>query len=413
MAGDFRYIPPQPPIGFTVGILAGFGALTGFLTAQGDGMKMLAYLPIGAILFAAFAYGITRLGDKPKIAGLIGLVVFMVVATLLVSGPYGVLLAVIGFIAGRMTCWLHSGRYRLNLPPYATARQVLWFYVFRVICGLIFVFLIMPIIILIPLSFNAEPYFSFTPGMLSFDPLAYSIRWYQDILENGMVDPAAAIGWWSDMWNNAQWVRSIRNSFFIGICATLVSTALGTLAAIGLSSSDMPYRRGIMALLISPMIVPLVITASGLFFFFAQIGLAKTYIGIILAHAVLGTPFVIITVTATLSGFDRSLTRAAANMGAGPTKTFFKVQMPLILPGVISGALFAFITSFDEVVAVLQLADVRQRTIPRQMFSGIREQISPTILAVATILVIISILLLTTVELLRRRSERLRGVTPS
>ncbi|MGB0798838.1 MAG: ABC transporter permease, partial [Planktomarina sp.] len=392
MSGEFRYIPPQPPIGFTVGILAGFGALAGFLTAQGDFWKMPLYIPLAAALFAAFSFGITRLGDRPKIAGLIGLVAFMVVATLLVSGPYGVLMAVIGFIAGRMTCWLHSGRYRLNLPPYATARQVLWFYCFRVICGLIFVFLIMPIIILIPLSFNAEPYFSFTPGMLGFDPLAYSIRWYQDILENGMVNPQAAIGWWSDMWNNAQWVRSIRNSFFIGICATLVSTALGTLAAIGLSSSDMPWRRGIMALLISPMIVPLVITASGLFFFFSQIGLAKTYIGIILAHAVLGTPFVIITVTATLSGFDRSLTRAAANMGAGPTKTFFKVQMPLILPGVISGALFAFITSFDEVVAVLQLADVRQRTIPRQMFSGIREQISPTILAVATILVIISIL---------------------
>jgi putative spermidine/putrescine transport system permease protein len=168
-----------------------------------------------------------------------------------------------------------------------------------------------------------------------------------------------------------------------------------------------------MALLISPMIVPLVITASGLFFFFSSVGLAKTYLGIILAHAALGTPFVIITVTATLSGFDQSLTRASANMGAGPIRTFFKVQMPLILPGVISGALFAFITSFDEVVAVLQLADVRQRTIPRQMFSGIREQISPTILAVATILVIISILLLTTVELLRRRSERLRGVSPS
>jgi putative spermidine/putrescine transport system permease protein len=160
------------------------------------------------------------------------------------------------------------------------------------------------------------------------------------------------------------------------------------------------------------MIVPLVITASGLFFF-SHIGVAKTYFGLILAHAALGTPFVIITVTATLSGFDKSLTRAAASMGANPLTTFFKVQMPLILPGVISGGLFAFITSFDEVVAVLQLADVKQRTIPRQMFSGIREQISPTILAVATILVVISIFLLTTVELLRRRSERLRGVDPS
>lgn len=413
MAGDYRYIPPQPPLGFTVSILAGFGGLAGLMTAQGDTSLMLPYLALVALLFALFAFGITRLGDRPKPARWIGAALFFTVAYLLIGFAYGVLMALIGYIAGRMTCWLDSGRYRLNMPPYSTARQVLWFYSFRVICGMIFVFLIMPIFVLIPLSFNQEPYFSFTPGMLSFDPVAYSLRWYMDILQNGMVDPNAVVGWWSDMWSNAQWIRSIRNSFFIGFWATIVATSLGTLAAVGLASSDMPWRRPIMALLISPMIVPLVITASGLFFFFSSIGIAKTYLGIILAHAALGTPFVIITVTATLSGFDQSLTRASANMGAGPIRTFFKVQMPLILPGVISGALFAFITSFDEVVAVLQLADVRQRTIPRQMFSGIREQISPTILAVATILVIISILLLTTVELLRRRSERLRGVSPA
>ena len=413
MAGDYRYIPPQPQLGLTVGILAGFGGLAGLMTAQGDTSLMLPYLALVALLFALFAFGITRLGDRPKAARWIGAALFFTVAYLLIGFAYGVLMALIGYIAGRMTCWLGSGRYRLNMPPYSTARQVLWFYSFRVICGMIFVFLIMPIFVLIPLSFNQEPYFSFTPGMLSFDPVAYSLRWYMDILQNGMVDPNAVVGWWSDMWSNAQWIRSIRNSFFIGFWATIVATSLGTLAAVGLASSDMPWRRPIMALLISPMIVPLVITASGLFFFFSSIGIAKTYLGIILAHAALGTPFVIITVTATLSGFDQSLTRASANMGAGPIRTFFKVQMPLILPGVISGALFAFITSFDEVVAVLQLADVRQRTIPRQMFSGIREQISPTILAVATILVIISILLLTTVELLRRRSERLRGVSPA
>ena len=227
-----------------------------------------------------------------------------------------------------------------------------------------------------------------------------------------MIKPEAIEGWWSDLWINSQWIRSIKNSFIIGIFATLLATGLGTLAAIGLSRSEMPFRRPIMALLISPMIVPLVIIASGMFFFFSDIGIAKTYLGVIVAHAILGTPYVIITVTATLVGFDQSLTRAAASLGANPFRTFFKVQMPLILPGVVSGALFAFITSFDEVVVVLQVADVRQRTIPRQMFSGIREQISPTILAVATILVILSILLLTIVELLRRRSERLRGVTP-
>jgi putative spermidine/putrescine transport system permease protein len=307
------------------------------------------------------------------------------------------------------------------LPPYATLGQRVWYYAFRAICALIFVFLITPILIIVPLSFNAEPYFTFTSGMLSFDPEAYSLRWYADIFHNGMANPDATEGWWADMWQNSQWVRATKNSFIIGFWATVLATSFGTLAAIGLSRSEMPYKGLIMSILISPMIVPLIVTAAGMFYFYSndfnpfiegKQALAGSKLGIILAHAALGTPFVIITVTSTLVGFDNSLTRAAANMGAGPMRTFFKVQMPLILPGVISGGLFAFITSFDEVVAVLFLASPQDKTIPRQMWSGIREQISPTILAVATILVIISISLLTVLELLRRRSERLRGLSP-
>jgi putative spermidine/putrescine transport system permease protein len=194
--------------------------------------------------------------------------------------------------------------------------------------------------------------------------------------------------------------------------ATFLSVSLGTLAAIGLSQSHVPGKRAIMAILISPMIVPLIISATGMYFFYSKIGLVGTYWGIVLAHAVLGIPFVIITVTATLVGFDKSLTRAAANMGADPVTTFFKVQMPLILPGVISGGLFAFITSFDEVVVVLFIGSAELQTLPWQMFTGLREQISPTILAAATILVGISICLLATLEVLRRRSEKLRGMSP-
>jgi len=145
--------------------------------------------------------------------------------------------------------------------------------------------------------------------------------------------------------------------------------------------------------------------------FYAKVNLIGTYTGLILAHAALGTPFVVITVTATLSGFDRNLVKAAQNLGANVLTTFFKVQMPLILPGVISGGLFAFITSFDEVVVVLFMGGPETVTLPRQMWSGIRQEISPTILAAATCLVLISILLLTTLELLRRRNERLRGIT--
>ncbi len=282
----------------------------------------------------------------------------------------------------------------MALPSYAGPLETTWYYGFRFLCGCIFLFLILPILVIIPLSFNVEPYFTFTPGMLALDPDAYSLKWYEDFI------------------NNTQWTHSIKNSFIIAIFATIFATVLGTLAALGLSKPHMPYRSLMMGILISPMIVPLIISAAGMYFFYSNIGLDQTYLGIILAHTALGTPFVVITVTATLVGFDQSLVRASANLGATPTTTFFKVIMPLILPGVISGALFAFITSFDEVVVVLFLAGFEQRTIPRQMWSGIREQISPTILAVATILVIISIALLATLELLRRRSERLRGMSP-
>ncbi|MEZ5862073.1 MAG: ABC transporter permease [Geminicoccaceae bacterium] len=280
----------------------------------------------------------------------------------------------------------------MAVPTYAGPLERTWYYGFRVICGLIFFFLIAPILVVVPLSFNAEPYFTFTREMLTFDPDGYSLRWYRDF------------------WTSDSWMHSIRNSFFIATGATVVATVLGTIAALGLSRSHMPFRATIMGILISPMIVPLIISAAGMFFFYSRIGLAQTYLGIILAHAALGTPFVVITVTATLAGFDYSLTRAAANLGADPTTTFFRVTMPLILPGVISGALFAFITSLDEVVIVLFLASVEQRTIPREMWSGIREAISPTILAVATILITISVLLLVSLEFLRRRNERLRGI---
>ena len=409
---EYKYIPPKPPLIFTAFWSALLGAVIGFLTARGDMFLALILLTAGSVLFALLSIFSVIIIKNAILSRFFCSATLGCIGFFYIGLSYGIVLFIVGLILGHISNWLSSGNYRIPLPPYATSGEVLWFYSFRGLCALIFLFLIMPIIILIPLSFNQEPYFSFTPGMLALDKEAFSFRWYMDILTNGIVDPEAKEGWWTDVWQNAQWVRSIKNSFIIGIGATLLATSIGTLAAIGLSRSEMPYRRAIMALLISPMIVPLVITASGLFYFYSQIGIAKSYTGIILSHAILGTPFVIITVTATLAGFDNNLTRAAANLGAGPIRTFFKVQMPLILPGVISGGLFAFITSFDEVVVVLQLADVRQRTIPRQMFSGIREQISPTILAVATILVILSIAILTTVELLRRRSERLRGISP-
>ena len=273
-----------------------------------------------------------------------------------------------------------------------TLPERIWYYLFRFICGLIFLFLIVPILVIVPLSFNSVPFFTFTPEMLSFDPDGYSLRWY------------------TDFFTNLNWRGAVNNSFIIAIFSTLIATSLGTLAALGLSRRNIPFRTLLMAILISPMIVPLIISACGMFFFYSRVQLQGTHVGVILAHAALGTPFVVITVTATLVGFDRSLIRAANSLGADGVTTFFKIVVPLILPGVISGALFAFITSFDEVVVILFVGSFEQRTIPWQMFSGIREHISPTILAAATLLVLVSVALLTTVELLRRRSERLRGV---
>ena len=275
---------------------------------------------------------------------------------------------------------------------YHSAKEYLAQKFFYVICGLILLFLIMPILVIIPLSFNASPYFTFTPEMLAFDPEGYSLRWYQDLFAS------------------EDWMRSIRNSFFIASCATLIATILGTMAALGLSRAYMPYRTLIMTVLISPLIVPIIISAVGMFFFFVKLGLAKTYLGVILAHAVVGTPFVVITVTATLSGFDYNLVRAAQNLGASGLTIFFKIIAPIVSPGIISGALFAFVASFDEVVIILFVGGFDQNTVTVQMWSGLREQISPTILSVATLFFLISIGMLVSLELIRRRNNRLRGI---
>ena len=282
----------------------------------------------------------------------------------------------------------------MALPNYTPLHYKIWHYTYLTICGLVFFFLIAPLFVILPLSFNAEQYIHFSAKMLALDPEGFSLRWYEDMIY-GTKNP---------------WGLATKNSLIIAFFATIGSTILGTVAALGLSSRHMPYKAAFMALLISPMIVPLIISGTAIFFFMAKVGLAATHTGIVLSHIILGTPFVVITVTATLSGFDHSVTRAAASLGSNPVNTFMKITLPLIMPGVISGGLFAFVTSFDEVVVVLFLAGLENTTIPIQMWVGLREQLSPTIMAVATCLIVMSTLILVTAELLRRRSERLRGI---
>ena len=282
----------------------------------------------------------------------------------------------------------------MSLPNLTPWNYRVWLYTFLFFCGLVFFFLIAPLFVILPLSFNAEQYIHFSAKMLALDPEGFSLRWYEDMIY-GTKNP---------------WGLATKNSLIIAFFATIGSTLLGTVAALGLSSRHMPYKAAFMALLISPMIVPLIISGTAIFFFMAKVGLAATHTGIIIAHIILGTPFVVITVTATLTGFDHSVTRAAASLGSNPVHTFRKITLPLIMPGVISGALFAFVTSFDEVIVVLFLAGLENTTIPIQMWVGLREQLSPTILAVATCLIVMSTLILVSAELLRRRSDRLRGI---
>jgi putative spermidine/putrescine transport system permease protein len=162
-------------------------------------------------------------------------------------------------------------------------------------------------------------------------------------------------------------------------------------------------------MLIAPLAVPIVIVAVATFYFFAWMNLVGSYVGMVVAHTVLAIPFVVVTVSATLQAFDLNLVRAAASLGATPLVAFRRVTLPLILPGVVSGALFAFVTSFDEIVVALFISSPAQRTLPRQIFSGVSESISPTITAAAVILIIVSLILMGTVELLRWRSARMRS----
>ncbi|MEZ5925551.1 MAG: ABC transporter permease [Hyphomicrobiaceae bacterium] len=277
----------------------------------------------------------------------------------------------------------------MKLAPYASFTERVMHYGVLVFVGLVLLFLIAPILVIMPLSFNSESFFSYPmPG--------YSLKWYTG--EEGFL-------------TNERWTNALKTSLIVAIAVTVLASVLGTIAALGLSRRNLPFRSIILGMLISPMIVPIIITAVGVYIFYSQVGLVNSYAGLILAHTVLATPFVVITVTSTLTGFDHSLTRAASGLGASPITVFFKIVMPLILPGIISGALFAFVTSFDEVVVALFIASPEQRTLPKQMFSGIRELISPTITAAATVLVLFSAMLLVGAELIRRRGERLRGIS--
>ncbi|WJI38851.1 MULTISPECIES: ABC transporter permease [Mesorhizobium] len=257
-----------------------------------------------------------------------------------------------------------------------------------VVSLLVLLFLIVPLLVAIPLSFNLEPYFTYPmPG--------YSLRWYAEIFGSSA--------------NGVAWHAAFANSLFIGLCACVVATVLGTMASFGLNREDVPFRGLVQGLLLSPLVVPVVVFATGSVYFFARLSLVGTYTGLIIAHALLGVPYVVITVTAALSGFDNNLYRAGVSLGATPLSVFRKVVLPLIAPGVASGAVFAFVVSWDEIIVTLFLAYPEQHTVPRRLWAGVNEQLSPVVIAASTILFIITLGLLFATEYLRRRNERLLG----
>lgn len=250
--------------------------------------------------------------------------------------------------------------------------------------GLVLAFLVVPILIIMPIAFSSAPFLSYPlPG--------FSLRWFYVVIED------------------YPWLFALKNSFIVGTATVLLAVPLGTLAAYGLTVSGLPGRRFITVVLISPMIVPVVIVGLASYFMLSRFGLQGTFIGMILAHTALALPFVIIPVSATLEGFDLNLSRAASSLGATPWASFREVTLPLIAPGVASGAVFAFVTSFDEVVVALFVASPSTLTLPRQMFSGLRDQLDPSLVAIAFILIVVSCVLMGTVEALRVRSERLRA----
>lgn len=260
-------------------------------------------------------------------------------------------------------------------------------WVLLVFTGLALIFLVGPILVLFPLSLSS--------GELLVLPVpGYSLRWYQDFF------------------TSSRWLGAAYNSFLVGIATMVIATTLGTLAAIGIFLGRFRGKAVLLAVLSLPMVTPVIVTAIAMYFALSLVGLGSTLTGLVLAHTVLSVPYVLLTVLAALQTFDPNLLKAAASLGAHPAVSLRRVVLPLIAPGVATGALFAFATSFDELVVALFVASPAQFTLPRQMFAGLREFLSPTIAAAAVLLIVLSLLLLALNEIIRRRANARSAANP-
>ncbi|GGI07005.1 ABC transporter permease [Egicoccus halophilus] len=246
------------------------------------------------------------------------------------------------------------------------------------------VFLLLPVVIIVPMSFSDAT-------LLQFPPEAWSLRWY----ENFFATPT--------------WTESALTSLRIALLVTVASVVLGTLAALGMVRGRLPLRSLVTGLVLAPIIVPYVIIGLAVYAVFLQLGLTETTLGFVLVHTALAVPYVTINVVAALYGFDRRLELAAQNLGAGPLSTFFRITLPLIGPSMLAGALFAFVISWDEVVTSIFLSGPQVTTLPVRMWSGVRVSVDPTVAAISSLLLLMTLTLFTLAalgRLLRRRRLR-------
>ena len=249
--------------------------------------------------------------------------------------------------------------------------------------SLVLLYLALPILVIVVLSFSSASY-------LTFPPPALGVRWYRAYL------------------GSADWLAATWLSLAIAAAVVVLATVLGTLAALGLARLRPAARTAIAALILSPLIVPVIVVAIGIYYAYARWGLVGSPAGLVLAQTCLAVPFVVTSVSASLAGFDRRLEQASLSLGATPWGTFVQVTLPLIRPGVLVGALFAFITSFDELIVALFLSGSGAVTLPRRMWDDLRFDIDPTIASVSTLTIALTASLLAVGHLVRRRGEKMQ-----
>lgn len=252
------------------------------------------------------------------------------------------------------------------------------------ICGLILAYLVIPIFIVIPISFSDASF-------LKFPPEKFSFRWF------------------SNFFNSSSWVSSTWLSLKVAFITTIFSTLIAIPTSFGLVRHNFTGKSLLFGLIMSPLVVPIIISAIAIYFLYAELKIIGSITGLVLAHSLLAFPKVVVVVTASLKGFDLNLEHAAMNLGANRLQTFRLVTLPLVRSAVFSGAFFAFITSFDELIITMFICGT-SLTLPKRMWDGLRFEIDPTIAAVSTILILISGGLLLGFELFRRRAAALKGL---